>query len=227
MQGRNSDSAVRTITGVALICAPLFLAILLALHPQESKDASEQVQIIAAHAARWNAVHALFIVIMPLFLISAAGLAYALWERAPRAGLVGAALMAAGALFYCALFGAELALSAVATVPESQRAGIIPGAQAIIDGKGALPIVYLSLLFHVGLLVIAVALARTRTAPRWVAFVIGAGAVALVSANFSDPLGAVSAGILFVGLGALGMQVLRTPKAEVSSLTTRPTPVHP
>lgn len=116
------------------------------------------------------------------------------------------------------------AASAFATVPADQRAGVVPGVQAPLGFKALGPLILLFLCLGAGLLVLAIGLFVTRAAPRWACAAIGAGGVLLV-AIVSDPFLATGAALLVLGLGPLGLRLLRQPvsESEMARATAAPT----
>jgi hypothetical protein len=96
-----------------------------------------------------------------------------------------------GVVFFGVFFGVEFAMSALASVPIEQRAGLESGMQALIDFKGPLPVVFLGLSLNLGLIVLSMGLFVTRVVPRWTSVVIAVASLVLVGGLFSNPLGAV------------------------------------
>ena len=86
--------------------------------------------------------------------------------------------------------GVELAMSALASVPIEQRAGLESGMQALIDFKGPLPVVFLGLSLNLGLIVLSMGLFVARVVPRWTSVAIAVASLVLVGGLFSNPLGA-------------------------------------
>ena len=56
---------------------------------------------------------------------------------------------------------------------------------------------------------LGVGLIFTRAVPRWVGIAIEVAAVVLVGGLFNNPIGAVGAAMLLVGLDAIGLRVLK------------------
>jgi hypothetical protein len=99
-------------------------------------------------------------------------------------------------------------MSAIASVPLEQRAGLQPGMQALIDFGGPLPVVFIGVSLNLGLVVLAIGLLITRAVPRWMSLAITGASLALVGGLFSNLVGAIGAAGLLVGLGAIGLRTL-------------------
>ena len=56
---------------------------------------------------------------------------------------------------------------------------------------------------------LGVGLIFTRAVPRWVGIAIEVAALVLVGGLFNNPIGAVGAAMLLVGLDAIGLRVLK------------------
>ena len=70
-------------------------------------------------------------------------------------------------------------MSALASVPIEQRAGLESGMQALIDFEGPLPVVFLGLSLNLGLIVLSMGLFVTRVVPRWTSVVIAVASLVL------------------------------------------------
>jgi len=101
-------------------------------------------------------------------------------------------------------------MSAIAHTPVEQHVGIEPAMQALIDLEGPLPVVFIGLSFNLGLLVLAVELTSTRTVAPCKSVAIEVAALVLVGGLFNNLIGVVGAAVLVVGLGAIGLGVLKS-----------------
>jgi len=198
---------------LAMIGAPLLLAVGLVVHPLEKQTGAEQLRVVADEATAWDLAHCLILVSMVLFLPAATGLRDLTRGRAGWLGLIGGALVAVGAVFFGALVGVEaLATSAFATLPADQREALAPGVQALIDLKGAASVTLLGpLAIVVGLAVLGAGLWGTRSTPRWAGPVTLAGALILLIlflAEASTRALTVGAVVVLVGMAGAAIPVL-------------------
>jgi hypothetical protein len=204
------ETVKRTITGVSMLLAPLLLLVGFVFHPPEPHDAAQLLDVITTNTGRWNVAHLMFALSMVLSLPTIVGLMGLLERRGGgRFVLVGGSLAIIGVIFLTLFIGIELAMSAIASVPVEQHAAVEPAMQALVDFKGPLPVVFVGLSLNVGLFVIGVGLISTQAAPGWVGVAIEAAAVVLVGGLFSNPIGAVGAAVLLVGLGMISLRVLK------------------
>jgi uncharacterized membrane protein YgdD (TMEM256/DUF423 family) len=67
----------------------------------------------------------------------------------------------------------------------------------------------MSFLFIAGWLALAVGLFAARTVPRWTSVAMGVGVLLLMGSVLYLQIGAVGAAALAVGVGGIGLQVLR------------------
>jgi hypothetical protein len=170
------------------------------------------LQVIVGNIARWNTAHILILAGLVLFIPAVLGLMHLLRRRGAWFGLIGGALAAIGVVCLSALVGVDaLATSAFADVPADQQAGLAPGVQAIIDSRGAIPVVYLAVGLILGLIVLAVGSFAVRAAPRWASVTIEVASVVLLASLVGNnvKIGAVGAAVVLVGMGAIGLQTLR------------------
>jgi hypothetical protein len=192
-----------------MLLAPLLLLVGFAIHPPEPHDAAQLLKVIANNTDRWNAAHILFAFSMVLSIPATLGLMDLLAQRnGARIGLIGGSLVILGVIFLTLFIGIELAMSAIATIPVEQ-ASIEPAMQALIDFDGPLPVVFVGLSLNLGLFMLAVGLISTRAVPRWTSVAIEVAALVLVGGLFNNLIGAVGAAVLLVGLGTIGLRVLK------------------
>jgi hypothetical protein len=193
-----------------MLLAPLLLLVGFSIHPLEPHDGAQMLKVIANDAGRWNAAHILFTVSMVLSIPATVGLMDLLERKGgARFGLIGGSLTVIGVIFLTLFIGVELAMSAIASTPVEEHAGIEPAMQALIDFDGPLPVMFVGLSLNLGLFVLAVGLISTRAVARWTGVTIEVAALVLVGGLFNNPIGAVGAAVLLVGLGAIGLRVLK------------------
>src|SRR3982751_1706765 len=194
----NVEAAKRLVTGLSMLSAPLLLLVGFAIHPPEPRSGAEVLGVIANSAGRWNAAHILFSFSMGLSIPAALGLMRLLGHgEGAWFGFIGGMLVALGAVFFGVFVGVELAMSAIASVPREQHAGLESGMQALIDLQGPLPVVFVGLSLNLGLIVMAVGLFITRVVARWTSTMIAGASLVLVGGLFSNPIGAVGAAALW------------------------------
>lgn len=232
MDTQRMDTTSRIATGISLTAAPLLLAVGFALHPAESKDGAAQLQIVVDHTTRWNLAHLFILLGVVAFTPATYGILRLLRGTGIGIGVAGGITMAIGVVFFGALIGVDaLAPSAFASLPADQRAALTPAMQALIDTKGATPLVYLGIVgFLLALLLLAVALFVSRTVPRWTSGVIVLAGLVMVAGLDNVKILAVGAVVLLIGMGAIGIDTLRNARgASLGSPRVQGdvTPAHP
>jgi hypothetical protein len=187
---------------VALVGAPLFFLFSGLAIPALKNGDEAQLTLIAAHPTGWY-LFTLFSIVGSILLVpTAATLMNSTRERAPKTAIVGGGLLQLGA--YVALIDSATQLvywkmgrpiaDRSAMTALLHRYENAPAA-SLIFMVGALALV-------VGSVLLAVALARTRTAPLWAVVLLPLGMVANVAAfvGSSRPLLIVSSVVLLVPL---------------------------
>jgi hypothetical protein len=121
-------------------------------------------------------------------------------------------------VFNSAFVGVELATSAAASASTGQYDGMEHWMGAIVDFKGALPVVFVGLSLNLGLIVMAMGLFVTHAAPRPACILIAAASTALIGGLFSNSVGAVGAAMLVVGLGTVGLRMIKSVRPSLPSI---------
>jgi hypothetical protein len=197
------------VGGLSMLLAPLLLLVGFAIHPPEPRSGAEAVEVIVDDPGRWNAAHIAFSFGMALSIPAVGGLVRLLGNRGAWFSIIGGLLAAVGVVFFGVFLGVELAMSAMVSAQIERYGGLELGMQALVDLEGALPVVLLGLSLNLGLIVLATGLFVTRAVPRWRSVAIAGASLVLVGGLFSNQIGAVGAAVLLVGLGAIGLQVLK------------------
>lgn len=194
-----------------MLLAPGLLAVGFAIHPPEPKSGAQLLEVISINAGRWNAAHILFCVSMVLSIPAVLGLIRLLGQRGAWFGLIGGMLTATGVVFFSTFIGVELAMSAIASVAVEEQPRAEPAMQALVSFYGPLPAVFIGLSFNLGVVVLAIGSFITRAIPRWTSVLIAGSSLVLIGGVFSNPIGALGAALMLVGLGTVGLRLLKAP----------------
>lgn len=159
----------RATSRVALVAAPLLLAVGSALEPDERQTGPEQLDVIASNATRFGLAHLLVVFGAILFVPAIGELLRFLDGRGAWLGLGGAALAVVGAVFTGMHHGVlAIAPSALASLDGAERERAATGMQAIADLHGLTPLALAgALLLPFGLMLLGAALLRGRALPVW------------------------------------------------------------
>jgi hypothetical protein len=213
METGSTESIKRVGIGLSMILAWLMFALGFAIHPTQSTSGAEQLRVIVATSGRWDLAHVLILVSLVLFIPAVVGIMGFLKQRGAWLGLIGGAFVAIGVVSFAAWVGAEgLVSSALASLPANQQAALAPAMHAIVVPRGALSLVAnTSFLLIAGWLALAVGLFAARTVPRWMSVAMGVGALLLIGSVLAVQIGVAGAAALAVGVGGMGLQVLKGP----------------
>jgi hypothetical protein len=206
------DGTRQRLGGVALVLGPGLLLAGALVHPREVSDAGEQLQIVAAGLNRWYLAHLLYVAATALFVPAVLALGRRLRQSAPRLELWGTGLSVVGLFSTAALVSVEgFGAWQLAQSPDGVAAAAT--FDRITNSAGiVVPFAILGLTLSAGLVALAVGLARTATAPAWVAWTLGVGAVFLAVGLAGAVHPAFLAGVVGIvvalattGLGDLGL----------------------
>lgn len=182
----------------ALVLAPLVVLVAALVHPTETSDAGRQIAVVAGALNRWYVAHLLYIAGFALLVPATLALGRRLRPAAPRLELWGTGLAVVG-LFSSAGIVAVEGFGGWQLAQIADRAAAADALDRIGHSAGiVIPFGIVGLAFPVGLIVLAVGLARTRATAAWTAWVLGASAV-LVAVGLA---GAVQP-VLIAGLAGL------------------------
>jgi len=218
----------RRLGGVALVVAPLLLLAAALIHPKETTDPAHQLQIVAGSLNRWYLAHLLYIVGFAAFVPAVLALGSRLRASAPRLELWGAGLAVVG-LFSSAGIVAIEGFGSWQLAQAADRGVAVDVLDRIVHSAGVVvPFGIIGLAVPAGLIVLAVGVARSRSAAPWVAWTLAAGAVLLAIGLGGTIKPALVAGIaaLAVAMGTIGLGDLGA-GVESSALSRRSPASHP
>ena len=202
----------RRLGGVALILGPGLLLGGALVHPREVTDAGEQLAIAAGALNRWYAAHLLFVMATAVLVPAVLAVGRRLRAGAPRLELWGTGLTVAGLFSTAGLVSVE-GFGGWQLAQSPDRAAAAATFDHLTHSAGiVVPFAILGLTFSIGLVVLAVGLARTETAPSWTAWTLGAAAVVLavglvgaLHPAFLAGIFGIVAALVGIGLGDLGV----------------------
>ncbi len=206
----------RWIAGAGMVLAPLLLLVSAIIQPTLKSSELEQLLVIRTNLNDWYASQAFALAALAAAVPAVLGLMHMLRERQWATGAVGGGLALLGIVFSAG----TVALSLVQW--QMMRFGLpVPITAAVIhDLKSTagmeIPFIILPFAFALGMAILAVGLGVSRAANPVMAFLVGAGAVAIpiAYAISSVTLLIVAAAVLLVGLGTVGLFVLRETDAD-------------
>jgi hypothetical protein len=200
----------KLFAGIAMIAAPLLVAIAYLIGPSLQRDSAAQMAALADAPGRMNAALIVGLIGLVLFVYAALGLAHLLREERSWMGQIGGLLAVTGLVFIGVMQGAYIAATEAAQLD-------VAAAAATFDNVMGNPVMILaiagSVAVAVGFVVLAIGLLLARTAPMWSAVLLGVGSIVQwFGISFaSTPLTILGFGLVFVGLAPLGYGLIAEP----------------
>lgn len=215
--GFSDSHHLRKMTaGVCMVLAPLLFVVAFVVSPRLETNAGKQLSVATSHVDRFYVSN--LIALIGLFLVVPAvlGVMHMLRERRPEYSALG------GALTLIGLFAAMVGQGVAFTMWEMARHGGATAANTSVvhgvmhDAGTLIPIYILGFVGAVGVVVLAAGLYLARVVDWWMALFFAAGVVCV---NVAFPAAAlwlaiVGSALMLVGLGSMGLMVLRESDAD-------------
>jgi hypothetical protein len=209
----DSRALGRTLTGLLLIAAPTLFLLGAIVTPDSDRDNKvTELTRIAAHKSTYLLGGLLFLLGGVALIGAGVGLTHLFAGH--RLGQVAGVLFTLGGAatvgFY-AFTTVEYEMVNQSGLDRAQMARLVDKAS---NAGSGLPIVVVFLLgVVIGAIVLAIAVWRSRLAPRWVALVLAVSGPLSFAAN-GKAFGIVSTVVVLMGFGSLGLHTLRMPRAR-------------
>jgi len=208
----------RTLTGLCLIAGPLLFVISSVVGPNTDHDnKAKELADVAAHKSAYLTNAYMFLAAAVLVIIASIGLVrFFRGARGVTAGQIGGTLLVLGSSVLFAFFAFTITEYEMVNQKGVDRGAMAFFLHRLDKSNSGWPLFILFLLgIGVGLLLLAVAMYRTRAVPVWAAGAVGVGAVL----NFFGGTGIEIAAnaLLFVGLAVLAVGILRMSDEEWDS----------
>jgi hypothetical protein len=210
----------RITSGVCLIAAPLALLVGTIIHPGLRLSERAQLILISQHPDRWYANHILGFISIILFIPAIFGLVRILRERETVLAHIG------GTLAYLGLIAFQGVVVAYGFVAWQMASGNLTEMTALAyrlkHTAGVLiPLGAMSALLVPGLGLLAIGLIRAHAPGRWSGPLAPLGAALFLIGGQTAQMSLMLAGTtcLLIGLGSIGVRVLRTADAEWATAT--------
>ena len=213
--------AKRVGTGLCFIIFPLVFVFAFSVHPGLLNPhlLSSHDKILRAHdAGLLQFAHALVLLNTALLVVVAVHF-MTLLERTPWAwaGLVGASVSVLGAIVLAADKGALcLTMRAVDTLPAHKFVLMMPGLLAMFSLKGWMVLLWGILLLPLGFALLAVALLKTKTLPRWQGALFLIGVLFVGFPDGAEIINLTASLLMAVALVPYGMRMLAAHAAPIS-----------
>lgn len=204
----SDQRARRVAAGVSLIVGPALMLVGWAMFPIADTNAEWALDVSAA-GTRAAGGMALVIVGIAVSILAYMALVHLQRERQPLFGDIGGAIAIIGASLTGAMLGLVLAeVEAIRHLGPSTETAVLLDA---IDDSAAAIVLWLGpLVWPVGLVVLAIGLARAHATPSLFAAMLGVGAAAQLVGLFiaNGPIIIVGSAAMFIALAFIGGQLL-------------------
>ena len=212
----DSQHLRKTVAGACMILAPLLFLVAFVVSPEIETSAGRQLAVAADHVDRFYVANLVATLGLMLVVPAVLGVMHMLRERRPAYSGLGGTLALLGV--FASLVGQGVAL----VMWEMARHGAdSAGNTAVIHGEindagTVVPIYVLGFAGAVGVVVLAAGLWMARVVDWWMALFFAAGIVCI---NVAFPAGLLALAIVgsaltLVGLGSMGLMVLRESDAD-------------
>jgi hypothetical protein len=205
----------KTVAGCCMVVGPLLALVAFIVSPAFKSGSAAQVAEVARHQDRYLLTSLLSLAAVALVIGGTLGLMHMLRERMVGYGNVGGILAMVGLLFTIAQVAAGFTLwSAVAD--GVQPADVATWHSITHDTAMVVPLIAVPWLAVAGFAVLAMGLYRARVVDWWMAAMLALGALGITLAGplASVAVGIVGAALFLVGMGSIGMYVLRESDAD-------------
>jgi hypothetical protein len=214
----NSARFRKTIGGACLLGAPLALFAGTLAHPGLSNSAPALLELVARHRDAWYLTHILGWAFVVLMIPAIFALMHLLGGRQAAFGNVGGALTVVGVIGFAGIVTAYgfVAWQMVSAGNQAQMAALF---QRLNQSPGVwIPLKGMTAALVPGLGCLAVGLMRARAVPLWMPpmFFIGAVLLGLGMASAHTSAILLGSALMSVGLGSIGVLILRQPIGEWS-----------
>ena len=211
----DSQHLRKTVAGTCMVLGPLLILAAFVISPRLETDAAAQLRVAAEHVDRFYLVNMLAMVGVVLLVPATLGLMHMVRERRPAHGAIGGGLAMLGLFATMVSFG--LALAVWQMVSNGVQPGDVALLDSINDAAGVqIPVAIVGFAGAIGFVVLMLGMYRARVVDWWMALCAAAG---IVMVNVAFPAGVLALAIagsalLLVGLGAIGLMVVRESDAD-------------
>ena len=211
----DSQHLRKMVAGVCMALAPLAFLAAAVVSPELETTAGKQLAVAADHLDRFYISNLLAMIGLILFVPAVLGLMHMLRERRASYGAVGGGLTMLGLL--ASLVGIGVGFATWQMASDGVQPADVSAMHGLLNTAGAVvPVYVLGMVGAVGAVVLGAGLYLARVVDWWMALFFAAGIVCI---NVAFPAGLlalliVGAALTLVGLGSMGLMVLRESDAD-------------
>ena len=205
----------KTLAGCCMVVGPLLALAAFIVSPAFKSGSAAQVAEVARHQDRFLLSGFLSLAAVTLVIGGSLGLMHMLRERKVGYGNVGGVFTLVGLVFTMAQIAAQFTLWA-AVRDGVQPADVSTWHTVTHDAAMVIPLVAIPWLAVVGFAVLAMGLYRAHVVDWWMSAMLAIGALGITLAGplTSLAVGIVGSALFLVGMGSIGMIVLRESDAD-------------
>jgi hypothetical protein len=199
----------KMVAGFCMMAAPLLALVGFVIHPEAKTDEAAQIGVVSAHMDTWYAAHMFLFAGVVLAVPAVLGLMHMLREREVAYGHLGGAFGLIGLMAIAGIIGIEMTVWQMGDGASGEMAALL---DRVNHANGiAIPFLFGSLLFGVGMTCLAYGLFRAKLVAPWMAFCLAASGILLDVSNVSAnaTLAVIGAALALAGQGAIGWMVWR------------------
>ena len=200
----------KMLAGCCMVFAPLAVLVAFIFSPPIHTGAGKQMAAFAQHQDKLLFSSLMTMLAVALAIGATLGLVHMMSERGVAYGHTGGILALLGFVATAAQVG--LFLSAWSMVRDGLQAADVTAWHTLTHNAGVvIPVEVIGFLATVGFIILAAGLYRTKAVDWWMSALIALGAlgIALAAPFASIAVGVIGSALLLVGLGSVGMLVLR------------------
>src|SRR5256714_5753225 len=205
----------KMLAGCCMVVGPLLALAAFIVSPAIESGSAAQVAEVARHQDRFLLSMFLSLAAVALVIGGSLGLMHMLRERMVGYGNVGGTLTLLGLVATMAQLGSTVMLWSMVR-DGVQPADVTAWHSVTHDTATVIPLIAVPWLAVVGFAVLAMGLYRARAVDWWMAAMLALGALGITVAGplASVAVGIVGAALFLVGMGSIGMIVLRESDAD-------------
>ena len=212
----DSQHLRKMVAGACMLLAPLLFLIAFVVSPELETEAGKQLSVAADHVDRFYIANLVALVGLMLVVPAVLGLMHMLRERRPQYSGLGGTLALIGVFASMVGQGVAFVMWEMARHGADSAGNTVVIDRVIHDAGTLIPIYVLGYVGVLGVVVLAAGLYLARVVDWWMALFFAAGIVCI---NIAFPAGAlwlaiVGSALALVGLGSIGLMVLRESDAD-------------
>jgi hypothetical protein len=199
-----------------MVLAPLMFLVAFVVSPKLETTAGAQLRSATGHADRYYVANLVAMIGLILVVPAVLGVMHMLRERRPGYSAVGGGLTVLGVLTSLVGVGVGFVIWEMARHGGDSAANTSVVHGLLNDAGAMIPVSLIGLLGAVGAVILGVGLYMARVVDWWMALFFAAGVVCI---NIAFPAGLlalaiVGSALMLVGLGSMGLVVLRESDAD-------------